>query len=225
MNAKCEPRVHEIRVAYDADVTSATFSSPRIPEPLEFALDGETGPLETWLSAHFEQPITLQCDLDGGFPDDPDALGPTVVSTATLAAIAAWFPFQDSPNTTCACVCGPTSRSAACPRFGKISSSPRPATSSRSGSAKPCSKAPTRARVASCRVATRSPASRCPRSPRWCPSSGRRRSQSWAERSRFDHFYRLTVNTQAGPGQAGRTIAVGDVLERLEATAGKSGIL
>jgi hypothetical protein len=31
----------------------------------------------------------------------------------------------------------------------------------------------------------------------------------WAERTRFDHFYRLTVNTRA-PRQAGRTVRIGD---------------
>jgi hypothetical protein len=41
----------------------------------------------------------------------------------------------------------------------------------------------------------------------------------WAEPSRFDHFYRLANNTRADPAQAGRTIAVGDVLERLVSSA------
>ena len=34
----------------------------------------------------------------------------------------------------------------------------------------------------------------------------------WADRTRFDHFYRLAVNTRALPFQTGRTISVGDAV-------------
>ncbi len=35
--------------------------------------------------------VTLVEDAENGFPDDTDAPGPTVVSTATLQAVASWF--------------------------------------------------------------------------------------------------------------------------------------
>ena len=34
----------------------------------------------------------------------------------------------------------------------------------------------------------------------------------WAERTRFDHFYRLAVNTRIVPQQSGQVVRVGDVL-------------
>ena len=60
-----------------------------------------------------------------------------------------------------------------------------------------------------------------------CPTSGghpnalmktfieRRRETlpSWAERSKFDHFYRLCVNTRINPSEAGKVLRVGDPVE------------
>src|SRR5262249_25513767 len=34
-------------------------------------------------------------DTEAGFPDDTEAPGPTVISTATLQAVASWFPGLD----------------------------------------------------------------------------------------------------------------------------------
>ena len=53
---------------------------------------GQGGPCE-WLSEVFGVGVLLQERADGGFPDDRDAPGPTLVSTATLAEVARWFGF------------------------------------------------------------------------------------------------------------------------------------
>jgi hypothetical protein len=34
----------------------------------------------------------------------------------------------------------------------------------------------------------------------------------WAERSRFNHFYRLAINTRLSVTEAGKTIRIGDEL-------------
>jgi hypothetical protein len=54
---------------------------------------GQGGPCE-WLSEVFGIGVLLQERADGGFPDDRDAPGPTLVSTATLAEVARWFGFD-----------------------------------------------------------------------------------------------------------------------------------
>jgi uncharacterized protein YcbX len=54
---------------------------------------GQGGPCE-WLSEFFGFGVLLQERADGGFPDDRDAPGPTLVSTATLAEVARWFGFD-----------------------------------------------------------------------------------------------------------------------------------
>ena len=51
--------------------------------------------LAAWIGALLGRQVSVQCDDDGGFPDDALAPGPTIVSTATLAAVAAWFPGLD----------------------------------------------------------------------------------------------------------------------------------
>ena len=54
---------------------------------------GQGGPCE-WLSEVFGVGVLLQERADGGFPDDRDAAGPTLVATATLAEVARWFGFD-----------------------------------------------------------------------------------------------------------------------------------
>jgi len=54
---------------------------------------GQRGPCE-WLSEVFGVGVLLQERAEGGFPDDRDASGPTLVSTATLVEVARWFGFD-----------------------------------------------------------------------------------------------------------------------------------
>jgi len=57
------------------------------PFPL---VPGAAGPCG-WLAAALGQEVFLEERADGGFPDDTDAPGPTLVATATLAAVGRWF--------------------------------------------------------------------------------------------------------------------------------------
>jgi uncharacterized protein YcbX len=54
---------------------------------------GPDGPCE-WLSEALGMSVLLEERLDGGFPDDRDAPGPTLVSTASLVEVARWFGFD-----------------------------------------------------------------------------------------------------------------------------------
>jgi len=60
-------------------------SFPLVPGP-----DGPCG----WLAEAFGVGVLLLERADGGFPDDRDAAGPTVISTASLEAVAGWFRFD-----------------------------------------------------------------------------------------------------------------------------------
>ena len=51
---------------------------------------GPDGPC-AWLAEAFGQPVLLVERVDGGFPDDREAAGPTVISKATLVEVARWF--------------------------------------------------------------------------------------------------------------------------------------
>lgn len=54
---------------------------------------GRDGPCE-WLSEALGVGVLLMERYGGGFPDDRDAPGPTLVSTATLVEVARWFGFS-----------------------------------------------------------------------------------------------------------------------------------
>jgi uncharacterized protein YcbX len=57
------------------------------PFPL---VPGPDGPCP-WRGRALGQEVFLEERPDGGFPDDTDAPGPTLVAAATLAAVARWF--------------------------------------------------------------------------------------------------------------------------------------
>ncbi|MFM7205483.1 MAG: MOSC domain-containing protein [Planctomycetaceae bacterium] len=111
LNAKRTPLFHAIRAEFDlagkAGATTmihlaidpaaiAARAIPRVERladlmPGSFPLvPGPEGPCE-WFAAAFGQPVLLVERADGGFPDDREAAGPTLVSTATLAEVAGWF--------------------------------------------------------------------------------------------------------------------------------------
>jgi uncharacterized protein YcbX len=70
-------------VARLAALAAASF--PLVPGP-----DGPCG----WLGEALGAGVLLMERPDGGFPDDRDAPGPTLISTASLAEVARWFGFD-----------------------------------------------------------------------------------------------------------------------------------
>src|SRR5690606_15639185 len=86
--------IHGIRA--QCDLASSTVSlSTNDSEAAAFSLVDEHEGIAKWLSDYFGFRVQLEEDSTAGFPDDPDACGPTLVSTASLAAIADWFPPLD----------------------------------------------------------------------------------------------------------------------------------
>jgi hypothetical protein len=85
---------HTIHLAVDPTAVAARAISgiERLPglAPASFPLvPGPEGPCG-WLSEVFGMGVLLLERAEGGFPDDRDAAGPTLVSTATLEAVAGW---------------------------------------------------------------------------------------------------------------------------------------
>jgi uncharacterized protein len=98
VNGKTNALIHRLRATFSEDLTAIHLKDQAIESWETFSLVGNSStpsggtPLETWLSRYFSQPVTVQDNTVTGFPDDPKAPGPTVITTATLNAVAEWFP-------------------------------------------------------------------------------------------------------------------------------------
>jgi len=97
VNAKRTARFHRIRAEYDLAeklITLSFWSDAPTAAAHTFPLvPGPEGPCE-WLSEALDVRVLLEERYDGGFPDDRDAPGPTLVSTASLAEVGRWFGFD-----------------------------------------------------------------------------------------------------------------------------------
>jgi len=90
VNGKRNPRVHLLRSKFDPNRQTLELSSVE-SRPRTFHVESDRRPLEDWLSEFFGFAVTFRENTDAGFPDDTDSPGPTLISTATLRAVSDWF--------------------------------------------------------------------------------------------------------------------------------------
>ena len=94
VNGKNDARVFELGSSIDLDSNSVELTAPD-GEPATFSIDDDRADLEAWLTGYFGEPVTVREATDGNFNDSAggsvDAPGPTVVSSATLEAVASWY--------------------------------------------------------------------------------------------------------------------------------------
>jgi uncharacterized protein len=99
VNAKRTSKIQQIRSRFDfvesADRLSVSLATTDRPNSQIFCLTTELDELAQWLSEFFGFSVSLSENTVVGFPDDLAAYGPTIVSTATLLAICEWFPDLD----------------------------------------------------------------------------------------------------------------------------------
>jgi uncharacterized protein len=212
IRGKSNDGVHRIRSRYTLPGGYVTLASGGEKDEYTFHLGEENAPIERWLEQRLGGPVQLVTDLKYGFPDDSDATGPTVVSLATLETVASWFPgfsvdeirLRFRPNLVLDGV----------PAFWEDR------LYSATGGV--------RFRIGDVHILGTNPCARCV-VPTRDPLSGeanpdfmkvfieKRRSSlpPWAAVSRFDHFYRLSVNTIIDPREAGKTIRIGDAVTLL----------
>jgi uncharacterized protein YcbX len=111
LNAKRSPLFHAVRAEFELDerlvtlwVDPAAIAAKAFPAAdmarlrhlgrgVFHLVPGQGGPCE-WLTEALGVGVLLQERADGGFPDDRDAPGPTLVSTATLVEVGRWFGFD-----------------------------------------------------------------------------------------------------------------------------------
>jgi uncharacterized protein YcbX len=88
-NAKHSDRFHELDTAYEPGTATLTVETAD-GERREFDLDDERAAAGAWFSEFFDADLTLRRDASRGFVDRRE-MGPSVISTATLSAVASWF--------------------------------------------------------------------------------------------------------------------------------------
>ncbi|MEM9003837.1 MAG: MOSC N-terminal beta barrel domain-containing protein [Cyanobacteria bacterium P01_F01_bin.86] len=91
VNGKRYASIHRVRSRFSQDFGHITLRLENTGKAQTFHLKHDVTVLENWFSAYFQQPVTLQQNTDMGFPDDTDSPGPTVISTATLQTVADWY--------------------------------------------------------------------------------------------------------------------------------------
>lgn len=205
VNGKRTPKIHSLRTQFDLAARRITLRAGEVAA--SFHLDENRVGLEHWLGDYFGMAIHLRENAEAGFPDDTEAPGPTVIGESTLQEVADWFPGLSVDDVRLRF------------RANLEIEGEEPFWEDRlygdEGSL-------VRFRIGSVEFAGTNPCARCivpTRSPtdgQRYPEFGRifeeRRYETlpyWATRSRFDHFYRLAVNTRL-PSAGGGVIRVGD---------------
>jgi uncharacterized protein len=213
VNGKRNPLVHRLRSSFDPLTGVLRIGRAETGLTSAFHVDKQKAELETWLTEFFGMPVSFRRNAEVGFPDDLDCPGPTLISTSTLAEVASWFPPLDVQQMRV--------RIRANLEFGGVEPFWEDRLYSVKGSL-------VRFRIGDCLFDGNNPCQRCVVPPR-DPQTGenypgfskiftekrQRTLPAWAEKSRFNHFYRLAINTIVPEGQSGKSLRVGDEVEVL----------
>ncbi len=217
VNGKRHAAVHRLRSEIDIEAHAVTLrdESGRGLGSESFSVD-EAAPLENWLNAYFGFPISFGKNCELGFPDDTDSPGPTIISVATLAEIGRWFglPIDEVRR-----------------RFRtnlEIDGVPPFWEDRLFGAAGTTIKF----RIGDVTFEGINPCQRCvvpPRDPLTGESDDTfvrrftelraRTLPPWSTRERFNHFYRVAINTRPHGNQSDKVLRIGDRVEILDAPA------
>ena len=235
VNAKRTPAMHLIRATYAPDLSSVTLAVPddrRNVPARTFPFPGGTEDAAEWFSVYFEQQILVRHSPEG-FPDDNIANGPTIISTASLQRVREWFPGMTLDNarqrfrTTLEIDNAELNANAAGAHDAAKAAS--------SNGHLPAfwedqlygedERSVVRFRIGAINFEGSNPCARCPVPARDPQSAAevlgfqkrfsdlrRETLPPWAPAARFDHFYRLAVNTRVAPTETGKPLRLGDML-------------
>jgi len=213
VNGKTNPLVHQLRAQFTPDASEVALTSARDQRFAQFRLPAELSELSAWLSDHFGQPVMVIEEPRAGFPDDTESPGPTLVSRQSIEEVARWFPGMtadevrnrfrtnleiegDAPFCEDRLVAG--EQNVVRFQLGEVTFE----------GVTPCQR---------CVVPTRHPQT-AEVYPQFARQFAERRAATlpaWTVTDRFNHFYRLTVNTRLSPLTSQGVLHVGDELSLL----------
>jgi len=217
VNGKRAPAIHLLRAEYDSAISSVTVSvsgggaaNPKKLQPAKFDFPSGFDHAAFWFTEYFGQQVIVR-HVPQGAPDDDQATGPTIVSTASLQMVCETFPG--------------VSLIEARERFRttlEIDGVPAFWEDQLFG---PEENYPVRFKIGEVAFEGSNPCARCPVPPR-NPRTGEETvgfSRRFSDMrrtglppsspaARFDHFYRLATNTRVASTEQGKSIRVGDAL-------------
>ena len=213
VNGKRHAKIHLLRSQFDDELKLLSLQVQDTDRQASFHIEREQNNLESWLSDYFGFPVKWVQNIITGFPDDLNANGPTIISTATIEAIASWFPdvsIQEMRLRLRANL--------------EIDGVPAFWEDRLFASAGQC----VRFQVGEVLLEGINPCQRCV-VPTRNPQTGeattkfqqifidRRRESlpSWTVAQRFNHFYKLSINTNVPVSEAGKVVRVGDTIKIL----------
>jgi uncharacterized protein len=214
VNAKRYPAIQAIRASFDLTQSTVQLSAPGMTTGQWAMTDLDLG---RWLSEYFQQTVIIGQNISTGFPDDLTSPGPTIISTETLAEISNWYPDLSIRASAQASAIDELRRRfrtnieiAGGTAFGEdllFTNSPHPF---KLGEIEflginPCQR---------CIVPTRDSQTGQP-DPGFQKTFTQQRSITIppaVDKTPFNHFYRLAVNTRIPHPQFGQAIEVGDLL-------------
>ncbi|MEH2041297.1 MAG: MOSC N-terminal beta barrel domain-containing protein [Nostoc sp.] len=211
VNGKRHAKIHLIRAQFSLLNRTISLQIPDRNLQQIFHLDEERQGLEATLSDYFEFAVTLGQNSLMGFPDDTHSLGPTVISTATLAEVASWFPglsVDEMRRRMRANI-----EIDGVPAFweDRLFSEQGDLVSFRVGDVdffgvNPCQR---------CIVPTRNSylGEAYPNFQKIFTTQRQATLPNWVASSPFNHFYRLSINTQLPPSSAGKILQIGDKID------------
>ena len=91
VNGKRAATIHRIRAVFDLAAERVRLHIEGSNDVRTFGIKRDQVSLESWLRDHLGTAVTLIENRESGFPDDTEAPGPTVISTATLRTVSEWF--------------------------------------------------------------------------------------------------------------------------------------
>jgi uncharacterized protein YcbX len=208
VNARRYPKIISLRARFDLGNRSVTL---RLGGTSTYSLDDDRKELADIVGRYLGVKCALEANPAGGFPDDTEARGPTVLSHETLNEVARWFPGLNA--TSLLLRFRPSILITDCEPFWEdqlVGHKLEPS------------------RVFTVGTVGFSGEKIRPHTlvPAYDPMTGKeyprfqqifvaRRRQflpEWAEPTRFDNYYRLAVSTNVDPMAIGRPIKVGDIV-------------
>ncbi|NUN64940.1 MOSC domain-containing protein [Pseudanabaena biceps] len=212
LNAKRSSKIHSLRSNYpNYELGDRLICLDDGSTSVTFHLDQDRANLANWLSQFFEQSLTIQQNIDNGFPDDPEAWGATIISLASLELVQSWYTATGKLD-----IEQIRRRFRTNLEVADTEAFWEDRLFTKNGETVPF-------QIGKVEFLGTNPCQRCP-VPTRDPYTGqvypefqkifvKQREQTLPtniERSRFNHFYRLALNTRIPLTEAGKTLKVGD---------------